>query len=407
MPTKPKVLLSHPTGNANVRQILKLLHEEEALAGFATSIYWEESAAWHPLLPSSVRRQFERRRFDVDKQRVLTNAFPEIIRQLNSKINWPYLNKRFSVDAIYDSLDRKVARSLSSLQPDTVYCYEDGAENTFERAKELGVRCVYDLPIAFWKTSFRLMAEESERLPRWAKTMTIRNDSEAKRARKDREISMADNIICPSQFVYDSLPESIRENTDCTIARFGCFNESGYRSRPTPKDEPLRVLFVGSMTQRKGLADIFEAFKAVKRKDLQLVVLGSLCEESSFYKNEYGDFQYEAPRPHGDVLKLMASCDLFILPSLVEGRALVQLEALGVGLPLIITANTGGDDLIGPDNETGFIVPIRSPEAIAERLNWFAENRDLIDDMKAACLVHASKLSWETYRRNVADAILS
>lgn len=406
MNRRPSVQLIHPTGNANVRQILQLLKERQALAGLATSIYWPQDQYWQQLIPASLREQLARRRFDVESTKVMTNSFPEFTRLLATRMQWKTLQKRYSVDAIYHSLDKKVAKYLEHNNPDTVYCYEDGAEATFLRAKELNIRCVYDLPIAFWKTSFALMDEESIRYPQWAQTMSGRECSAEKLARKDHEIELADHVICPSQFVYDSLPETIKRSKPCTIARFGCFTGSTYRSRRTPKQSPLRVLFAGSLTQRKGLADVFQAFRQLNRSDIELVVLGSLCAPLEFYKNEYAQFRYETPRPHSEVLKLMSECDIFILPSLVEGRALVQLEALSVGLPLIITPNTGGEDLVKKDNTTGFMVPIRDADAIENRLNWFADNRSSIDEMKAACIQHATTINWETYRQTVADAVI-
>src|SRR5690606_39238450 len=98
-------------------------------------------------------------------------------------------------------------------------------------------------------------------------------------------------------------------------------------------------------------------------------VLGSMQSSFDFYKDKIKrGFIYEKGRPHEEVLKLMKSCDVFCLPSIVEGRALVMQEAMSQGLPLIITPNTGGEDLI-KNGETGFLVPIRSPEVIAEKIN--------------------------------------
>ncbi len=137
----------------------------------------------------------------------------------------------------------------------------------------------------------------------------------------------------------------------------------------------LRLLFAGSLSQRKGLADLFGSFKLLKRSDVELVVLGAPKQPMDFYYSQYPDFVYESPRSHKEVIQLMQSCDALALPSLVEGCALVQQEAMSCGLPIIITPNTGGNHLI-EDGKQGFIVPIRAPEKIAEKIDWFAEHRD-------------------------------
>ena len=64
-----------------------------------------------------------------------------------------------------------------------------------------------------------------------------------------------------------------------------------------------------------------------------------------------------------------------MLPSIVEGRALVQQEALSCGLPIIVTPNAGGEDLV-EEGITGHLVPIRSPEKIAEAISSLLADRN-------------------------------
>jgi glycosyltransferase involved in cell wall biosynthesis len=134
--------------------------------------------------------------------------------------------------------------------------------------------------------------------------------------------------------------------------------------------------------------------------------MGSLQAPMEFYRNEFNGFTYEPGRPHAQVLELMQNCDLFCLPSIVEGRALVMQEAMSQGLPLIITPNTGGEDLID-DGVTGFLVPIRCPDEIADRIAWFADNRAALPEMSRAAQVKASQFTWEGYGQTIIKAILS
>jgi glycosyltransferase involved in cell wall biosynthesis len=157
------------------------------------------------------------------------------------------------------------------------------------------------------------------------------------------------------------------------------------------------------MTQRKGLADLFVAMKLLKSKTIELIVMGSLCHPVNWYR-QFADFVYEPPRPHEEVLRLMNSCDLLILPSIVEGRALVQQEAMACGLPVIATRNAGADDLI-VNGETGFLVPIRSPEAIAEKIDWCASNRARLSGMGIAAQTRARDYTWPSYGGKIVAAI--
>jgi glycosyltransferase involved in cell wall biosynthesis len=158
------------------------------------------------------------------------------------------------------------------------------------------------------------------------------------------------------------------------------------------------------MTQRKGLADLFAAMKLLKTRDIELVVLGSPLAPMEFYRREFPDFIFEPPGPHHEALRLMATADVLVLPSIIEGRALVQQEAMAQGLPIIVTANAGGADLVD-EGVTGFLVPIRSPETIAARLDWFAQNRDRLTEMKRAAHAKAAALTWNRYGKIILHAI--
>jgi glycosyltransferase involved in cell wall biosynthesis len=158
------------------------------------------------------------------------------------------------------------------------------------------------------------------------------------------------------------------------------------------------------MTQRKGLADLFAAMKMIDSKEVELIVMGSLIRPLNWYRQRLANFVYEQPRPHVDVLRLMQNCDVFVLPSIVEGRALVQQEAMACGLPVIATKNAGADDLI-VDRETGFLIPIRSPESIAEKIRWCAQNRSRLSGMGIAARRRASERTWRAYGDTIVAAI--
>ena len=86
-----------------------------------------------------------------------------------------------------------------------------------------------------------------------------------------------------------------------------------------------------------------------------------------------------------------------MLASVEEGLALVQAQAMACGLPVIATTNTGAEDLFTNSIE-GFIVPIRSPEAIREKLEWMMDNRALRDQMAVSALERVKKLGgWDSY----------
>jgi glycosyltransferase involved in cell wall biosynthesis len=390
------ILLSHPTGNEFVRAALDAFDRAGMLGEFWTGLSWNPKSAMNPLLPPRLRRTLERRAFsETIRSRTHTVPLREILRLTIGA---------FSIDAVLRDLDRKVADHLRKIDSvDSVYAYEDAALETLRAARDRGLKRVYDLPIAYWQTSQRLLREEAERYPDWEPTLVGTRDSEEKLARKTEELELAQLVICPSNFVLESLPAEARAQKQCVVAPFGSPDVDPYRDGEK-KSGSLRLLFAGALTQRKGLADLFAAMKIVNSNNVELVVMGSLLRPLDWYRDRFRDFIYEPPRPHGEVLRLMQSCDVFVLPSIVEGRALVQQEAMACGLPVIATKNGGADDAI-VDGETGFLVPIRSPEAIAEKINWFLSNRANLDGMGIAARKRAAEFTWRGYGEKIVAAV--
>jgi glycosyltransferase involved in cell wall biosynthesis len=382
------IAVSHPTGNQFVRALLAALHAAGTLEVFFTTV-----------ATASGRRHYE-----LPRGKIRTRPFREIIRLAAQRLGADFLTVHgtgwASADSVYRDLDAAVARWIAGCRSGSrVYCYEDGALETFRAAKQAGLGTFYELPIAYWETSRRLLLEEAERLPEWEPTLFATRDPDEKLRRKTEELALADLVVCPSRFVRESLPDAARQK--CVVAEFG---SPPVRTRPRNAGPRLRVLFAGTLSQRKGLADLFDAMKTLNRSDVELVVMGSPAAPMNFYRRQYDGFVYEPTRPHAGVLDLMSTCDVLALPSIVEGRALVQQEAMSCGLPLLVTENAGGGDLIR-EGETGFLVPIRSPAAIAEKIAWFADHRNLLPMMQEAARQKAAEYTWAAYAGKILDAV--
>lgn len=404
------ILLTHPFGNANVRAVLDAIDRHALLAQFVTALGWSNSSPLLQAVPEKLRAQLQRRGYDLPHFKIKTHPPREIVRLLAERLQHRWLlcheTGFASIDRVWRCVDEFASKYLERehqrLKVRAVYAYEDCAVRLFETAQQLGLRRVYDLPIAYWETARQLLQKEAARYPEWEPTLGGTRDSAEKLARKTRELELAQLVVCPSNFVLDSLPEKTRLEKQCIVAPFGSPYIT-YESRGT-YGKPLRLLFAGALSQRKGLADLFAAMKLVASKEIELVVMGSLLMPMGFYRKEFAHFTYEPTREHPAVLRLMRSCDVLVLPSIVEGRALVQQEAMACGLPLIVTRNAGGEDLI-IEGETGFLVPAGSPAAIAEKIEWFGQNAARLPAMSLAARAKAAELTWPDYGEKILHAI--
>ena len=409
-PSRPTgdVVLAHPSGNQFFRHLAESLRDAGRLADLCTCIDWRGEGWAARRLPAGLAAELNRRSFSrALGVPVATHPWREMARLGAGRLGLRGLVRHetgvLSVDAVYRDFDRWVARRLGRTRgAGIVYAYEDAAEATFTAAARRGWTRVYDLPIAHWETSRRLLDEEARRWPEWEPTLGGTRDSAEKNARKTRELALANLVICPSRFVAESLPAAGSGTRRVVIAPFGSPPAATTPPR-TPRAGPLRVLFAGSMTQRKGLADLFAAVTLLRRSDVQLVVLGSPVVDVAFYRRVGPIFTHEPTRPHAAVLALMQTCDVLCLPSIVEGRALVVQEAMSMGLPAIVTPHTGADDVVRAGG--GFVVPIRSPEAIAERIAWLADHRSALPELGRGAQEASAGHSWAGYGATIVAAL--
>ena len=390
MVAKKQFIVSHPTGNTFVHALIRELYQNDLLSMFFTTIGVGSTSNL------VLRKLLKRRSYSIPDSKISRHWKTEFFRLCSGG---DQTQKRTLADKSYQELDQKVASCLHTHKLDIVHAYEDGALETFRKAKESGVQCSYELPIAYWKTCRLLLREEAERYPEWANTLETLDESEEKLYRKEQELLGADKVICPSQFVMDSIPESIRRKKPCHVAPFGSPTEVKLPETRNSSVE-LKLLFVGSMSQRKGLADVFKAMKSLKKNRVSLSVLGQPSLPKEFYRKHYSEFIYFPPCSNAEVREIMSVHDVLILPSIIEGRALVQQEALSCGLPIIVTPNAGGEDLI-ETGVTGHLIPIRSPEKIREKIEWFLENKEHIPAMSHECQIKAKAYTWENYAKTI------
>jgi glycosyltransferase involved in cell wall biosynthesis len=399
------ILLAHPTANQNVRQTALALAEAGLLGEFWTCVNWRKNSWLDRALGFSPRLQSElRRRSFPDELQPFLQTMPwrEWGRQLAGPLGLSSLTKEengpFSVDAVYRSLDCRVARRVRNARVlGAVYGYDGGALETFRAAKARGLACIYEHPIIYWRKVGELQREEAELHPEWAPTLGALADSEEKLARKDEELALADLIITPSGFSRASLGDAPAISAPIRILPYGT-SSLGAVAAKVP-NEKLRVLFVGALSQAKGLGYLLAAIERLGTS-VDFTLIGRRVSAAIPAPDVLAKYRWIPSLAHDELLREMSRHDVLVLPSLHEGFGLVMSEAMSRGLTVITTANTAGPDLI-TDGVEGFIVPIRSVDALEEKLALLARDRDRLAAMQEAAREKAAALTWENYRQGV------
>ena len=404
---KPCVLISHPTGNQNVRNALASLAERGMLAEFWTTIAWDAQSRWNRLLPAGMRTQLERRTYAVaPRERIICVPSREMVR-LGAKPT--FLNglltsgeRPFSIIGVYRHFDVKVARRVRSLRPDVVYAYEGGARETFREARQLGIKTIYELPSSHWYWEHRLLSEEAERNPAFAGLLPKLQDSPSHMQWKDEELRLADFVFVASRHVRHTL-SGVVPDEKIRMVSYGAPPIRPRRPMPREANRSLKVLFVGALIQRKGISYLLDAVDRLGA-EVELTIVGRRFQPNQKVDEALSRARWFETMPHCQVLDLMMESDVLVLPSLCEAFGLVVTEAMACGLPVIVTPNVGAADLVG-DGREGFVVPICSSEAIADRLHALCRDHELLAAMSHNAQATAAEASWESYRSNFRETV--
>ncbi len=238
-----------------------------------------------------------------------------------------------------------------------------------------------------------LMADEFRR---W--NLPFRRTHPAFIERECVEYDIADRIVVPSSVARRSYIERGVPAAKLEVIGFGAELSRFKRLADPPQDEFV-VLFVGAIKFRKGVPYLLEAFRRLRHPKKRLMLVGSVTDEIRGYLRTAPLDRVELTGivPNTQLAELMSRSHVMVLPSLEEGMALVQAEAMACGCPVIATTNTGAEDLF-TDGTEGFIVPIRDPDAIADRLQQIADDPSLRERLSAAAMARIHGMGgWNDY----------
>ncbi|MDO6712883.1 glycosyltransferase family 4 protein [Aliiglaciecola sp. 2_MG-2023] len=403
-----KILVVHPTGNQNSKGLARGLAEANLLYAFVTALHLD-SNKWN-WLPTKLVAEIKRRDFSEIKSTIISGSpLREGLRLLAIKLKLNFLTKHevgfSSVDNVYHATDRFASKYLKKYASEItgVYCYEDGALETFKIAKQLNIKCIYELPIGYWRTHHRLNEEESVLQPEWGRSWIATQDSKPKLTRKDEELALADHIIVASSFTKKTLEDYPKALAPITHVPYGCPlpNETLVRNWFQETDK-LKVLYVGGLSQRKGLSYLVEAISALDNKvEFSYIGNGSALE---LMQEKLPNATYLGTMPHSQVLEAMRDHDVLVFPSLFEGFGMVITEAMSQGMVVIATDHTALPDIAGEN--TGILIPVRDSGVIKDALSDLISNPEKVEKIGKSAMRLAQSYQWIDYESKIVKAVV-
>lgn len=304
---------------------------------------------------------------------------------------------------------KKAAQHL--VGSELVHAWSSFAEPSLIWAKKRNIPTIVERSSAHILEQSKILIQEHRKLSiKWARTHPEVERMEV------REYALATKIAVPSLFVERSFLSRGIAKEKLLRNPFGVNTDTFTPSSSGPisptESGSFRIVYAGTLSIQKGIHDLLKAFELLDIKNAELILLGGKSKElESLLSAQPKNVKMLGHRPQAELVTHYRQCHCFVMPSVQEGMAMVQLQALACGLPLICTTNTGGEDLlrlqgnahqllIGGINEfdAGFVVPVNSPTLIAECLKKVALEPGLWERKREAALKLArNDLSWKKY----------
>ena len=168
-----------------------------------------------------------------------------------------------------------------------------------------------------------------------------------------------------------------------TLEHFNSPNDLTVREQFIAKGFEQILLFVGRLVDQKDIPNLFDAFEMIlKEKPKTLLLLvgqgpkREFLEELARKKGIDSNIKFAGAIEHSLVQKYYAASDIFVLPSIFEGRATVLIEALLSKKPIVTTDVSGLKEWM-VEGGTGFIVSRKDPRAFANKVIYLLNRPEL------------------------------
>lgn len=411
------VILSHTMTAPFVQQAARALHEAGLLHRYVTGLRDKPDAAAQRaaralgrLIGFDLGAQLRKRAVtEVPLNLVEDHPWGEVLRLLSGRLDRSGRISDLVWERTETAFDRSVARCLDG-NLTAVYGYEYSARHTFARARELGLATIYDVPAPEPRFVQDILDRQVARFPELQTPFYWHTAAREPRriAYRRAEWNLADRVIAASGFTRDSFARAGCDISKVRVVPYGAPVPADREEalRGGSKDgEPLRCLWAGTFSIRKGAHYLLEAWQqADLGSHAQLDVFGSQGLPARLIAPAPAGVTFHGPVSRAALMTHYHRADLLLFPTLCDGFGMVATEAWSRGLPVLTTPHAGAADLLRP-GENGLSVPPADTPALAAMLSWCLDHRRELRQMRAAAHATAAGWQWSDYRRALVAAL--
>jgi glycosyltransferase involved in cell wall biosynthesis len=340
-------------------------------------------------------------------------------------IYWEFLNKYFSLSGNsrerylgYCELGRRFSLAIKSdlekqaetLVPDVYFGYDTCSLEVMASLKSKGVKCVLD-QIDPGKVEIDMVNDELKAWPGWqsepldvpgefydrhhsewdAADRVLVNSAFSKRALIEQGVERNKLLVIPLCYEPVSQSYGIEEQ------KYLNFGES-LRCRWS-NENPLRVLYLGQVMLRKGIQYLIEAAKKLTGFPVVFDIVGPIHISQSAVDSAGTNVIFHGRVTRDEIDRWYQTANVFLLPTLSDGFAITQIEAMSNGLPVVTTANCGE---VVSHNKDGLIIPIRNSRAIVDAVVRYLDEPDSLKRHSSAAMKKAKTFDLESLSANLS-----
>ena len=310
----------------------------------------------------------------------------------------PFLRLDFVLHPLFG---RWAARHIAREKWCVIHVFSGVAEEILRSSDNCCLRTVVR-GSAHIRTQDRLLAEEQVRCGQ-----CIERPTPWTIKREEREYKLADRVVVLSTFAQQSfMAESVSAEKILLLplgvdTRHFRPNEEtvSERCRRIRAGKPLRVLTVGRLSFQKGLLDLRDVVQHLHDSRFQFRFVGDSHRAERKWISASGPIEFVPTQPQLQLRQSYDWADLFLFPTIHDGFAVVLAQASASALPILTTTNCAGPDMVR-EGETGWVVPIRQPDALIDRLEWCHANRDTLAEMVLQIYHKFQPRDWDDVARD-------
>lgn len=391
-------------------QVARALSEIGLLEALVTDLYWPADRPWarrvERLLPRRISARLRRRhapllRSDPVQACWASGAYAFALDKM------PLVPFRWRRDAIR-GCDRRLGRraaEIATLRHAALLSYSYYAHSAFSCFNSKEPRILFQLHPH--PASVRaILQQELARHPECR--TSLKKEWELALTQKDfsrliEETKMPDHWLVASSFTKQTLVENGVPGERVRVIPYGTDLQRFSPGTRKPA-HPLRLLFCGTICQRKGIAYLLEALDLLPCGSAELTVCGRIVDDLSVFQNRRVPARVRPFLTSGELLDAYRSSDVFVLPSLAEGFGHVLLEAMACGLPIISTTRTAAPDLIC-HGQQGFVTEPGNAGELARCIEHFLRDPSCVTTMGEAARKRAEYFTWERFRSQLAATV--